>query len=117
MTTGPLVLLEVDGHRPGDIIAMGLLHDRRFNTVESPTAAAITCSFVVGGRVFTNGRSRRSRGAAKDRYETILVTSRIGSPPRFPVTHQPDAEGTPIPFTLLNGHLSAADVDCCWPRG
>ncbi len=122
MTTGPLVLLEVDGHRPGDIISTSDSAPRTVKvrvTVESPTSPVTHVQLVVGGRV----------------VRELKVTPKVAEPQKFELTDEivvdesswiaarafsqaptgsPDAEAHTNPvYVYLNDKppCRAADVD------
>lgn len=122
MTTGPLVLLEVDGHRPGDIIATSDAAPRSVKvrvTVESPTAPVTHVQLVVGGRVVHERKvapqpGERQKIELADEIvldESSWIAARAFS--KTP-TGSPDAESHTNPvYVYLNGKppCRAADVD------
>ena len=122
MTTGPLLLLEVDGHLPGDIISTGDSAPRTVKvrvSVESPTAPVTDVQLIVGGRVVRELKvaprlGERQKIEMTDEVvvdESSWIAARAFS--KAP-TGSPDAEAHTNPvYVYLNGKppCRAADVD------
>jgi putative membrane-bound dehydrogenase-like protein len=123
MTTGPLILLEVDGHRPGDIITTkdsAPLSVKVRVTVESPTAPVTHVQLVVGGRVVREQKVTPTPPGQPQKIElteTIVVDESSWIAARAfskAPTGSPDAEAHTNPvYVYLNGKppCRAADVD------
>jgi hypothetical protein len=127
MTSGPLVLLTVDGHRPGDIISTPDTKPRRLRVqvrVRSETAPVTNVQLVAAGRVVRELIVPREAGATQwiELDETIeLAESGWIAARAFSksATGSADAEAHTNPvYVHLAGQppCGSADVDCLIAR-
>ncbi|MEX0676533.1 MAG: PVC-type heme-binding CxxCH protein [Pirellulales bacterium] len=123
MTSGPLVLLEVDGRRPGDTIATSDSKPLSLKirvVVSSETARVSDVQLVVNGRV---ARELRARPLPGEPQELVLEETLEVSEPSWIAarafstspTGSPDAEAHTNPvYVYLNGRRPYSEADADW---
>lgn len=124
-TTGPMLLLEVDGHQPGDIIRRSSSDQQSLKArvrVKSEVADPTEVELIVNGR----GRGRRAlrKQSANDWFEfevaidvdrpLWIAAKTFNTPP----AGQPDAEAHTNPvYVLVDGKPPYAAEDLDWLIG
>jgi putative membrane-bound dehydrogenase-like protein len=123
MTSGPLVLLEVDGRRPGDVIATSddkPLALKARVVVKSETARVSDVQLVVNGKVV---RALEARTVPDEPQELVLDESLEITEPSWIAarafskspTGSPDAEAHTNPvYVYLNGRRPYHEADADW---
>lgn len=123
MTTGPLLLLDVDDHRPGDTITTADDKPRTVKMhlrVESETAPVTNIQIVVNGQVVRARRVAAPRGESQqiDVVESLELTESSWIAARaFSVapSGSPDAESHTNPvYVHLNGRAPFRQADLDW---
>ncbi len=123
MTSGPLLLLEVDGHAPGEIIATEAAEPRTVQVrvvVESPTCPVSDVQLIAGGRVVhatkatpTPGESQRiemEHSLTLDEPTWIAARAFSKSP-----SGSPDAEAHTNPvYVYLDGRRPFSSASADW---
>ncbi|HWB00019.1 MAG TPA: CehA/McbA family metallohydrolase [Pirellulales bacterium] len=124
ITTGPLLLLEVDGHRPGDTIDRPANARERLQAkvrVRSPAAAIDYVELIANGKSVERRRiaPREAKDwftleAAIDAAEPVWIAAKAGSTTRAGL---PDSEAHTNPvFVTIDGGMPCRDADLRWLR-
>jgi putative membrane-bound dehydrogenase-like protein len=123
MTTGPLILLDVDGQRPGDIITTSDAAPRTLKarvTVRSETAPVTDVQLIVNGRVASELKATPKSGESQQLVlEGSLMLDESGWIAARAFSKSPtgsaDAESHTNPvYVYLNGKAPCREADLVW---